>query len=107
MTKWLILLLLIGLAIFLIAMHYRRHIQSALHIWRMFRQIKRASQPAQSAEKKTENRKIEKDAPLVRCARCGKWLSPGEALNLRSKTVYCSTACMEKAARIESLVDKN
>jgi hypothetical protein len=105
--KWLILLLIVGIVIFLIAMRYRRHLQTALHLWRMFRQIRRASQPKQAAERKIENRKIDRDAPLVRCARCGKWLSPDEALNLRSKTVYCSTACMEKAARIESLVDRN
>ena len=102
--KWLILLALLLFVIFIIAMRYRRQLQTGLQIWRMFRQFKKASRPA---EKEIEKRGVDKNEPLVRCARCGKWISQSEALNLRSKTVYCSTNCMEKAARIESLVDKS
>ena len=103
--KWLILLaFLVGLVVF-IAVRYRRQMQTALQLWKMFRQFKKAAAPL-PAEKKIENRGRDSNSPLVRCARCGKWLAASEALNLRSKTSYCSTACMEKAARIESLVDK-
>jgi hypothetical protein len=85
-------------------LRYRRQIQTALQLWKMFRQFKKAAAPP---EKKIEKRGVDKNAPLVRCARCGKWIAQSEALNLRSKTSYCSAVCMEKAARIESLVDKN
>ena len=102
--KWLILLgLLLIVAIFIVA-RYRRQIQTALQLWRMFRQMKKASAPP---EKKIDSRGTDKNTPLVRCARCGKWIAGSEAFKLRSKTAYCSNLCMEKAARIESLVDKN
>jgi hypothetical protein len=81
-------------------------IQTALHLWRMFRQIKKASKP-QAAEKKIENIKADNGEPLVRCAKCGKWINESSALKLRSKTFYCSADCMEKAAKIESLVDRS
>jgi len=102
--KWLIILGLILLLFAVIALRYRRQIQTALQIWRMFRQMRQASRPQ---EKKIENRTADKGELLVRCARCGKWVSQDVALNLRSKTIYCSTNCMERAARIESLVDKS
>ena len=102
--KWLILLLLILILVVVVAMRYRRQLQTALQIWRMYRQFKQVARPA---EKKINNQTVDKNAPLVRCARCGKWVLKKDALNLRSKTVYCSTNCMEKAARIESLVDKS
>lgn len=102
--KWLIILGLILLLFAIIALYYRRQIQMALQIWRMFRQVKQAQKPR---EKKIENRSADKGEPLVRCARCGKWISQESALKLRSKTVYCSANCMERAARIESLVDKS
>ena len=102
--KWLILLVLFLIIIAIIALRYRRQIQTGLHIWQMFRQMRQAAKPV---EKKTEQPLIiNKDENLVRCARCGKWISESSALNLRSKTSYCSAVCMEKAARIESLVDK-
>jgi hypothetical protein len=102
--KWLIVLILILLLIAIIAFRYRRQLQTGWQIWRMFRQFKQATK---LPEKKIENRAEDKGESLVRCARCGKWVSKTNALNLRSKTVYCSTNCMEKAARIESLVDKS
>lgn len=104
MIKWLFLFGLLISLIALFALRYRRQIQTGLHFWRMFRQFKRA---AKQPEKEFENRGADKNEPLVRCARCGKWISQTNALNLRSKTIYCSANCMEKAARIESLVDKN
>lgn len=102
--KWLILLALVLILAMFVAVRYRRQIQTALQLWKMFRQFKKAAAPP---EKKIESRGVDKNAPLVRCAKCGKWIAQSEALNLRSKTSYCSAVCMEKAARIESLVDKS
>lgn len=56
-------------------------------------------------EKPTEKQDKLKDAPLVRCEKCGKWTSPETALKLRQDKYYCSSACMERAARLQSLVD--
>jgi hypothetical protein len=106
--KWLIILALIVAVFALIAFRYRKQIQAGLQIWRMFRQIRKASGAGNNpAEKRKQSTPIDKSAPLVKCARCGKWITETSALNLRSKTFYCSTNCMEKAARIESLVDRN
>ncbi len=101
--KWLIILALLMIVVSMIALKYRKHIQTGLYMWRMFRQMRQVSKPT---EKKIENPIADKNANLVRCARCGKWISASTALNLRPNTSYCSTVCMEKASRIESLVDK-
>ena len=104
MTKILVILLILLLVILLIALRYRRQIQTALQFWRMYRQMKQATKPA---EQPTAKPRIEKNEALVVCARCGKWIVPSEAVNLGGNTIYCSTKCMEKAARLQSLVDKN
>lgn len=102
--KWLVLLLILLIVAAIIALRYRRQIQTGLHIYRMFRMMKHSSKPV---EKKVEQPQVvDKNENLVRCARCGKWTPQSAALNLRSKTSYCSTDCMEKQARIESLVDR-
>ncbi|MGI9036575.1 MAG: hypothetical protein ACR2GD_11120 [Pyrinomonadaceae bacterium] len=103
--KFLVILFILLMILMLLALRYRRQIQTGLQVWRMFRQVRRASKPKQTEP--ISKRKIEKNESLVNCARCGKWVAPSDALNLRSSTVYCSTNCMEKAARLESLVDKN
>lgn len=102
--KWLFIFFCLLMLFALFALRYRRQIQTALQVWRMFRQVRQTSKPP---EKNTKKREIDRSEPLVRCAKCGKWLTRSDALNLRSKTFYCSANCMERAARIESLVDRN
>lgn len=102
--KWIIILgLLIMLALFIYT-RYRRQIQTALQVWRMYKKMRQAS--TAPAEKTIEKKTTDTSQPLVRCARCGKWVAPNDALKLGKNTVYCSTACMEKSARLESLVDR-
>lgn len=104
MMKFLVILFILLMVLMLLALRYRRQIQAGLQIWRMFRQVRQSSKPA---EKPTaRQKKIEQSESLVRCARCGKWIAPSEAVKLRGNTTYCSTKCMEKAARLESLVDR-
>ncbi|MDQ6786988.1 MAG: hypothetical protein M3033_09295 [Acidobacteriota bacterium] len=94
--KWLILLLLIGVAGVFFATRYRRQIQTAIYLWRMFRKMRQLSK---SGEKQIEEKGNSKDVPLVRCAKCGTWISQTKALNLRSKAFYCSAVCMENAVK--------
>ena len=102
--KFLVILFILLMVFVLLALRYRRQIQTGFQVWRMFRQVRQSSkQPVNTATKA----KIEKSESLVRCARCGKWIAPSDAVKLRSNTTYCSTNCMEKAARLESLVDRN
>lgn len=87
----------------LLALRYRRQIQAGWQVWRMFRQMRQMGKPdVKPAEKKKETLK---EVPLVRCEKCGKWISPDGALKLRSDKYYCSSTCMEKAAKLQSLVD--
>jgi len=95
--KWLILLILFGGLIAIIAMRYRRQLQTALYVWRMFKKMRQMN--------KTEERQIEKketanDVQLIRCAKCGTWIPQKNALKLRSKTFFCSANCMEKAVEV-------
>lgn len=102
--KWLIVLGLLVIVALFIYSRYRRQIQTALQIWRMYRQMRQAS--AAPTEKKIEKKETNDSQPLVRCARCGKWIAPDEALKLGKRVTYCSTECVEKSARLESLVDR-
>lgn len=97
--KWLVLIILLLVVALFIFYRYRRQIQTVMHIWRMFKQLREQTKPP---EKQIEKRNSEKETALVRCSRCGKWISQDNALNLRSKTFYCSSVCMEKAAEIRT-----
>ncbi|HRH43980.1 MAG TPA: hypothetical protein PKY82_20275 [Pyrinomonadaceae bacterium] len=101
--KWLIIILVILLFVVIsMALRYRRQLQMGWQMWKMFRMMRKAGKPPETKEKKQESLK---DVQLVRCEKCGKWISPESALKLRQEKYYCSSTCMEKAARLQSLVD--
>ncbi len=95
--KWLIILVLISVAVVLIAARYRRQIQTGIYLWRMFRKMR---QMGKTEEKQIVEKQNPKDVQLVRCAKCGIWIPQTKALNLRSKTFYCSANCMETAVKV-------
>ena len=98
MTKILIVLLLLLVLLGLVALHYRKQIQMALYVFRMFRKMRQMSLADQPAEKQIEKTETAaRDVQLVKCSRCGTWIPQTKALNLRSKTFYCSANCMESA----------
>ena len=93
--KWLILLGLIVVLVIVVASRYRRQIQMAIYVWRMFRKMRQAG--------KTDEKQVEtsaKDVPLIRCTKCGTWTPQNKALNLRSGMFYCSANCLETSAKI-------
>jgi len=95
--KWLILLVLLFVLAAIIIFRYRRQIQTGIFVWKMFRKMRQASKPAEKQIEKQENLS---DVPLVKCARCGTWVPQKNAMNLRSKTFYCSANCMENAVKV-------
>ena len=97
MTKILIVLILLLVLLGLVALHYRKQIQMALYVFRMFRKMRQMSRADQPTEKQIEKTETAKDSALVKCSRCGTWVPQSKALNLRSKTFYCSANCMESA----------
>jgi hypothetical protein len=96
--KWIIILILFAVLLAIIAMRFRRQIVAGIEIAKMLRQVRR--QLKAQTEKQIRPPAVKKNVELVRCARCGKWISETSALNLRSKTFYCSTRCMEQAVRV-------
>lgn len=96
--KFLIVLVILLLVLALIAFRYRKQIQTALYMWRMFKQMRQMSQktPEKRIEPKTNSKK---DTSLIRCLSCGNWTPETKALKLGAKSVYCSANCMEKAVR--------
>ncbi len=95
--KLLIILGLLFAVWMLIAVRYRRQIQTAIYVWKMFRKMREASKPAEKQIEKQENLS---DVALVKCAKCGTWIPQKNALNLRSKIFYCSANCMESAVKV-------
>lgn len=97
--KWLIILILFLVLMAMIVVRFRRQINTGIEIFKMFRQLRNQTK---SQEKKLNKKSANESVPLVRCAKCGTWTPQSSALNLRSKTFYCSTNCMEKAVSFNS-----
>lgn len=95
--KFLIILGLLLALLAVIAVRYRRQIQMAIYMWRMFRKMRQVSK---AGEKQIENKEPAPNAPLVRCAGCGMWISENKILKLGAKSFYCSADCMEKAVKV-------
>jgi hypothetical protein len=100
--KWLLVLGVLLLVLLLVAVKFRRQIMAGWQIWMMLRKLRKAGKAQEPAKSKPDNLK---EVPLVRCEKCGKWISPETALKFRQGKHYCSSQCMERAAKLQSLVD--
>lgn len=90
--KWIIVISLILIIGAIVVSRYRRQIQMAIYVWRMFRKMRQAGK---TEEKQIEPKTNNKDVPLIRCGKCGAWIPKNDALSLRSGGFYCSTNCLE------------
>lgn len=97
--KWLIILGLLTILAMFIAIRFRRQIQTALYMYKMFRKMRQISKP-ETPEKRIETDINSNDVQLVRCTKCGSWIPQNTALKLSKNTFYCSSKCMEKAVEI-------
>lgn len=97
--KWLIILGLLALVVIFVAVKYRRHIQTGIYVLKMFRQMRRMSQPAKQ-EKQIDTAAEASDVQLVRCAKCGSWIPQNTAMKLSKNNFYCSSKCLENAVRV-------
>jgi hypothetical protein len=95
--RWLVILVLLFVLAAIIVVRYRKQLQTAIFVWKMFRKMRQASQPSEKQIEKQEN---SSDVSLVKCAKCGTWIPQKNALNLRSKIFYCSANCMESAVKV-------
>lgn len=96
--KWIIILALISLLLVIIATRFRRQIQMAIYVFRMFRKM-RAMSRAEMPEADTSQAVAESADELVRCSKCGKWSSKSDAKRFGTTSFYCSDECMMTAVR--------
>ncbi|MDQ2746918.1 MAG: hypothetical protein M3T96_06640 [Acidobacteriota bacterium] len=89
--KWLIILGLIAVVLVLIASRYRKQIQMALYVFRMFRKMRQMNK---TTEKQIEKKAETNDSTLINCAKCGTWMPQNKAIKLRSGVYYCSSNCL-------------
>lgn len=95
MTKFLVITFLILVLLGLVLLRFRKQIQTALYVLKMFRQMRNLNQ--QRTENVIEKKETQTGGPLVRCARCGTWIPKTSAMNLGAQTFYCSANCIESA----------
>jgi len=97
--KWLIILGLLAVLVIFIVARFRRQIQTAIYVFRMFRKMRQMSKP-ETPEKQIEPNNNSSDVQLVRCAKCGSWIPQATSLKLSKNTYYCSSKCMEAAVKV-------
>ena len=95
--KWIIIIGLIFVVLMLIVSRYRKQIQMALYVFRMFRKMRQMNK---TEEKQLDVKANSTAANLVNCAKCGTWIPQNKALKLRSGVFYCSANCLEKIAQV-------
>lgn len=95
--KWLIILALIVVLAIIIVSRYRKQIQMALYVFRMFRKMRQMSG---QEEKQIDAKVNPQESALVNCAKCGTWILQNKALKLRSGVFYCSKDCLETTAKV-------
>ncbi len=94
--KLLIVFVLFVVVLALIAVRYRKQIQTAIYVWRMFRKMRQMNKPQ---ERQIEKNERNSDIPLVRCVGCGNWVEQSNVLKMGNKISYCSAACIEKSVK--------
>lgn len=95
--KWIIILGLIFVVLMLIVSRYRKQIQMALYVFRMFRKMRQMNK---TEEKQIDTKASSNDVALINCAKCGAWIPQNKALKLRSGVFYCSANCLETTAKV-------
>jgi Sec-independent protein translocase protein TatA len=95
--KWLIIIALIVVLLAVIGTRYRKQIQMALYVFRMFRKMRQMNK---TEDKQIDNKVTSEATALVNCAKCGVWIPQNKALKLRSGLFYCSANCLETTAKV-------
>ena len=88
------ILIVMAVLVGLTAIRYRKQIAAMMHIWRSLKSMRE-----QVSQKQVRPEKAERLGPLVNCAKCGTWIPKKRAIKLRGGTFYCSSNCLETAAK--------
>ncbi|HEY8562684.1 MAG TPA: hypothetical protein VIL74_20060 [Pyrinomonadaceae bacterium] len=97
--KWLVILGLLAVAAMFVAVRFRKQIQTAIYVFKMFRKMRRLGRKPDAPEKQIETQAQAGDVELVRCSKCGSWIPRATALKLSRNTFYCSSKCLETAVK--------
>ncbi len=97
--KWLVVLVLLAIVVIFLVARFRRQIQTAIYVFKMFRKMRQMSKPEKTPEKQLDNAQPS-DVQLVRCTKCGSWIPQNTAMKLSKNTFYCSSKCMENAVKV-------
>ncbi len=83
-------LALIALAV--VAYRFRQHLQTGWFMLKTYRQFRKNAKPA----KKVIENTAKSDAPLIKCAKCHKWVPQDQAVKLKAN-YFCSHNCLEES----------
>ena len=97
MKEALFIFVVVAVLVAFTAYKYRKQIRTVREFWRMAQQIRQAQTPPTREVKEAPIRPAGK---LVNCSKCGTWVPDEKAVRLGRSTVFCSSGCLEKAARI-------
>lgn len=95
MREAIFILLVIAVLLAFTAIRYRKQISAVVQFWRMLDQARKTSPRSEIDESSNSG-----SGPLVNCAKCGTWVPESNAIRLGTRVFYCSSACMEKAAKV-------
>lgn len=95
MREAILILIVLAVLFGLTAYRYRRQISTMLQVWRMMKSMRSVGSARENVIEEKED-----IGNLVSCAKCGTWVPEIRAVGLGKKTFYCSTACLEKSARV-------
>ncbi len=95
-TEILLILAVMLAIVVLTVVRYRRQIGAVYRFWQMLKQarIQGNRRPNEMNEPSEAER-----GPLVNCAKCGTWVPESKAIKLAPRVFYCSSGCVEKAAK--------
>lgn len=88
-----VLAIVLALTVF----RYRRQIGMIFGVWRSVRELQ--NQAKSGREIPDQGSKADR-GPLVRCSKCGEWVTESRAVSLGRSVYFCSTACLERSSAV-------
>lgn len=96
MRESLFILAVIVVIFVLTAVRYRRQINGAIRVWRMFKALRQ--QTGKDVRKNLNRGQQTRPLSLVNCAGCGSWIPEADAVRLGRTSYFCSGRCLEETA---------
>ena len=95
MKEAIFILLIVAVLFALTAFRYRRHLRTAIGVWRMLQSARSTGQ-----RREVSGSEQPKSGKLVSCSKCGTWVPEPRAIRVPPKIYYCSRECLEQLVPI-------